>query len=113
VCIHKNHQFRVRFPADLVDPDFASLQIASSYGKTYFLAHAKKTTGIASINQTVLGNLPLRVPALAEQQTIAGRLKAQLAQAQAMRAAAEAQLSEIELLPARLLAQAFAEPASA
>jgi len=110
VCIHQNHLFRVRLSVGRCDPDFAALQIASPYGKAYFFARAKKTTGIASINQTVLGNFPLMLPPLDEQRALVHRLTAQLAQAQAMREAAEAQLREVEALPARLLAQAFAEP---
>jgi len=108
--IHQNHLFRVRLSVGRCDPDFAALQIASPYGKAYFFARAKKTTGIASINQTVLGNFPLMLPPLDEQRALVQRLTAQLAQAQAMREAAEAQLREVEALPARLLAQAFAEP---
>jgi type I restriction enzyme S subunit len=107
VCIHQNHIFRVRFPADQYDPDFVALQVSSPYGKAYFLAHAKKTTGIASINQHVLGAFPLLSPSLAEQQAIANALKAQIATAEEARQAAQAQLHEIERLPGRLLAHIF------
>jgi hypothetical protein len=41
-------------------PKFASYQIASPRGKSYFLAHAKQTTGIATINQKVLAGLPFK-----------------------------------------------------
>jgi type I restriction enzyme S subunit len=71
LCIHQNHIFRVRLPADRYDADFVSFQIGSPYGKAYFLAHAKKTTGIASINQRVLGAFPLVSPPIAEQHRIA------------------------------------------
>lgn len=107
ICIHQNHIFRVRFPADRYDPNFVALQVRSPYGKAYFLAHAKKTTGIASINQQVLGAFPLLSPPLAEQQAFASALKAQLAAVEEARQAAQAQLYEIEQLPSRLLAQVF------
>jgi type I restriction enzyme, S subunit len=94
LCIHQNHIFRVRLPSDCYDSDFVSLQIGSAYGKSYFLAHAKKTTGIATINQRVLGDFPLLSPPLAEQRRIATRLKGQLSTADRARASAQAQLDE-------------------
>ena len=107
LCIHQNHIFRVRLPADSYDPDYVSFQIASPYGKAYFLVHAKKTTGIASKNQRVLGAFPLMSPPLSEQRRIAADLKDQLAEVEAARQAARAQLREIDGLPGRLLAEAF------
>lgn len=109
VCIHQNHIFRVRLPSDLYDTDFVSLQVGSSYGKAYFLAHAKKTTGIASINQQVLGSFPLLSPHLTEQRQIAARLKAQLAEVEKARQAAQAQLRDIRLLRSRMLKEFFSE----
>lgn len=109
LCIHQNHIFRVRLPEDRYDPDFVSLQVGSGYGKAYFFAHAKKTTGIASINQQVLGSFPLLSPPLPEQQRIARALRERLAAVEEARRAAQAQLDEIRQLPARLLAQAFSQ----
>ncbi len=109
VCIHQNHIFRVRFPADRYDPDFVAFQVGSGYGKAYFFAHAKKTTGIASINQQVLGSFPLMTPPLSEQQRIAEQLRINLKATEELLVSARAQLAEIERLPARLLAQAFGD----
>lgn len=109
VCIHQNHIFRVRLPQDRYDPDYVSFQIGSPYGKAYFFAHAKKTTGIASINQRVLGAFPLISPPLKVQREITAYLKAQLAEVDMARQAAEKQLNEIEALPGRILAQAFTQ----
>ena len=107
LCLHQNHIFRVRFPHDRYDPDYVSFQIGSPYGKAYFLAHAKKTTGIASINQRVLGAFPLISPPIDEQRRVAARLKAELADVESARRAALTQLRDIDALPARLLARAF------
>jgi type I restriction enzyme S subunit len=79
-CIHQNHIFRVRLDRSIADPDFTSFQIGSPYGKAYFLRHAKQTTGIACINQRVLGAFPLMLPAIAEQRRIAGALLKSLEQ---------------------------------
>jgi type I restriction enzyme S subunit len=112
VCIHQNHIFRVRLPADQYDPDFVAFQVGSGYGKAYFFAHAKKTTGIASINQQVLGSFPLMTPPLDEQQRIAEQLRTSLRATEELLISAKAQLAEIERLPSRLLAQAFGEAAA-
>ncbi len=74
LCIHQNHIFRVRLPSDRYDPDFVSFQMAAPYGKEYFFARAKKTTGIATINQQVLKAFPLISPPLDEQRQISRRL---------------------------------------
>ncbi len=103
LCIHQNHIFRVRLPEDRYDPDYVSFQMGSPYGKAYFLAHAKKTTGIASINQRVLGAFPLVSPGLDKQRRIAARLKVQLAELETARQAARTQEQEIEVLRSRLL----------
>lgn len=107
ICIHQNHIFRVRLNADLYDPDFVSLQVGSPYGKAYFFTHAKKTTGIASINQQVLGSFPLLTPPLCEQHQIVARVKAQLAEVETARRAARTQLDDLSLLSQKILAQAF------
>jgi type I restriction enzyme S subunit len=106
-CIHQNHIFRVRFDPDRFCPKFLSAQLASPYGKSYFLAHAKQTTGIATINQKVLAAFPLMVPPLAEQQRIASVLEDRLASVERMRLALMDQLAAINKLPAGYLRQAF------
>jgi type I restriction enzyme S subunit len=107
-CIHQNHIFRVRFDLTTVSPKFMSAQMASTYGKAYFLAHAKQTTGIATINQKVLGNFPLMMPPLDTQQHVAATLNEQMASAERARKAIEEELDNINKLPAALLHRAFA-----
>lgn len=110
LCIHQNHIFRVRLPEDSYDPDFVALQVGSEYGKSYFLAHAKKTTGIASINQQVLGAFPLLSPPLPEQRAIAAALKAQLATIEEARQAAKVQLQELTHLANAIIRETLAHP---
>jgi len=107
LCIHQNHIFRVRLAKDRYDPDFVSFQIGSPYGKAYFLAHAKKTTGIVSINQRVLGAFPLISPPLDEQRQIATRLRAQLAELDTARQAAQVQWEEGQVLKIKALEAVF------
>lgn len=108
LCIHQNHIFRVRLPEDRYDPDFVSFQIASPYGKAYFLKHAKKTTGIASINQRVLGAFPLLSPRIDEQRHIAARLRDQLIEVESARQSARRQCEGIEALLSAVYRDAFA-----
>ncbi|MDP2858113.1 MAG: restriction endonuclease subunit S [Bacillota bacterium] len=107
-CIHQNHIFRVRFPQDQLLPEFVSAQIGSSYGKAYFLRHAKQTTGIATINQKVLKAFPLIVPPMEEQRRIVGDLNAQLTRAGNLREALLNEMDALNVFPAALLRRAFA-----
>jgi type I restriction enzyme S subunit len=106
-CIHQNHIFRVRFRLDELLPPFVSAQIGSQYGKAYFLAHAKQTTGIATINQKVLAGFPLMVPPLAEQQHVAAILSDHMEGVERLHKSLEAQFDAINKLPEALLRRAF------
>ncbi len=106
-CIHQNHIFRVRFDFNEFCPEFISAQLGSLYGKAYFFAHAKQTTGIATINQQVISNFPLMIPPLSEQKQIAATFSEQMAEVEKLRKSLEEQLDAINKLPAAFLRQAF------
>jgi type I restriction enzyme S subunit len=106
-CIHQNHIFRVRFPSDSYLPEFIAAQIGSTYGKDYFFAHAKKTTGIATINQKVLKSFPVLSPPIEIQKIVMDALNSRLDEAGKIIQSATQQLSDINLLPQKILAQAF------
>ena len=61
-----------------------------------------------NISQTVIRNLAIPVVPINAQRRIVARLKAQLAEVDALRAALEQQLRDVQALPQRLLAAAFA-----
>ncbi|NNN44921.1 MULTISPECIES: restriction endonuclease subunit S [unclassified Vibrio] len=62
-CIHQNHIFSVRIKdLNKVRPEFLSALIASQRGKQYFLKVGKQTTGIATINKTVLSEFEPFIP---------------------------------------------------
>lgn len=63
-CIHQNHVFRVRLTSARLHPVYLNWLVGSRRGKQYFLAAAKQTTGIASINMRQLKNFPLLIPPL-------------------------------------------------
>jgi type I restriction enzyme S subunit len=106
-CIHQNHIFRVRFDLNEFLPQFISAQIGSPYGKAYFLTHAKRTTGIATINRQVLAGFPLMVPSIDEQKRITITLTEQLAEVERLQQSLKFQLDAINKLPATLLRRAF------
>ncbi|WP_231749606.1 restriction endonuclease subunit S [Tautonia plasticadhaerens] len=106
-CIHQNHIFRIRFDPSRFCHRFVAAQIASPYGKAYFLAHAKQTTGIATINQKVLSAFPLMVPPVREQKRIALMLDARRTEAERVHSALADRLKAIERLPASILSRAF------
>ncbi|MBY7973013.1 restriction endonuclease subunit S [Vibrio fluvialis] len=64
-CIHQNHIFSIRIENHhFVHPHFLSAQISSQRGKLYFLKVGKQTTGIATINKTVLRDFVVFIPPL-------------------------------------------------
>ncbi|MFQ3665276.1 MAG: hypothetical protein SNJ79_04455, partial [Sphingomonadaceae bacterium] len=70
LCLHQNHVFRVRMgPA--IHPHYARAFMQSEAARSYFLRVVKRTTEIASINKTQLGQLPVWVPPLALQTAFA------------------------------------------
>jgi type I restriction enzyme S subunit len=62
-----------------------------------------------NISQTVIRDLEIPFPKISEQRQIAARLKAQLAEVETARQAAQVQLSDARLLSARMLKAFFAE----
>jgi len=68
-CLHQNHVFAVRINRK-VRPEYVSLITGVSYARRYFTTTANKTTNLASTNKNKLGNLPLLVPPLDEQDAI-------------------------------------------
>ena len=105
--IHQNRIFRVRFNLANFAPAFVAFQFGSPYGKAYFLAHAKQTTGIATINRTVLSKFPLLVPPLAEQRAVSAKLEAEQMEAASLTRTLTEKLTAIDHLPAALLREAF------
>lgn len=73
--VHQNHVFAVRADQRVILPHYLGYLIQSSYAKSYFLTVAHRTTNLASINSTKLGDFPVPVPTLAEQQRIVDVLR--------------------------------------
>jgi type I restriction enzyme S subunit len=69
-CLHQNHVFAIRPKIQMANPKFISFVMESSHGRKYFTNTANKTTNLASTNSTKLGNFPIPVPPLWEQEII-------------------------------------------
>lgn len=107
--LFNDHLIRVRLKAGL-DPEFARICVGLPAARAVIEEAASTSAGQLTISQQVLDALPIPHIAIEEQRRIVTRLKAQLAEVETVRRAAAAQLAEIERLPQRLLAQAFASP---
>lgn len=94
-------------PNDTWDTHFLHHWLMASYEDLRNLSDGRGGNQ-ANLNGALLNALAIPAPGIDEQRRIAARLKAQLAEADAIHQAAAAQLAEIERLPQRLLAQAFA-----
>jgi type I restriction enzyme S subunit len=109
--IFNDHLIRVRLGPG-IDAEYARFCAGAPSVRARIEEAASTSAGQLTINQEVIAAIDVPDCSLDEQRRIVARLKAQLAEAEAIHQAAAAQLAEIERLPQRLLAQAFAPPAT-
>ena len=69
-CLHQNHIFAVRCYRHKLMPMFLTYLTAAKYGRDYFEATGKKTTNLACTNATKVGEFPIQLPPVAEQEAI-------------------------------------------
>ena len=105
-CMHQNHVFAVRPDASLLNPAFLVALMGSSRGRNYFYVTAKQTTNLAATNRNTLGNFPIRLPGVAEQQTIVNELDQRSAATNAVIAQTRRQIDTINEYRTRLIADA-------
>lgn len=105
-CSFQNHVFRVRLFSKSDQPKYISWW-GNSRGIEYFLRQGKQTTNLASINKTMLGNLPVSLPPPEEQQEIVRRVETLFAFADHLEARYTAAHTQVENMTPSLLAKAF------
>ena len=106
-CIHQNHIYRARLYYASVSSDYISLATKSDYARAYFLENANQTVNLASINLTSLGNVPLAIPPLAEQQEIVNRVQTLFKTADRIEQRYQKARTYIDQLTQSILAKAF------
>jgi len=77
-CIHQNHIFRARLTSNDFDPSYVSYYSRTKAAKKYFYENGKQTTNLASINITILSNLPIPVRPIEDQLKIVDTIDSHL-----------------------------------
>jgi type I restriction enzyme S subunit len=94
-CLHQNHIFAVRCFLHKLKPMFLAYVTAAKYGRDYFEATGKKTTNLACTNATKVGEFPIPLPGLAEQESICAYLNQKLGEVKNIVTGIEDQLSTL------------------
>jgi len=91
-CLHQNHIFAVRCFRHKLEPMFLAYVTAAKYGRDYFEATGKKTTNLACTNATKVGEFPIPLPPLTEQEAICAYLDEKLGELNGIVASIESQI---------------------
>lgn len=106
ICIHQNHIFRARLNDELALSKYVSWY-GNSQGLNYFLHSGVQVVNLANINKTILGNLPIAIPPLKEQQEIVLRVERLFGSADKIEERLAQTRKRVERLESALLAKAF------
>ena len=93
-------------PNESLDPYYLQLWLRHSYGTLRALSESRGGNQ-SNLNAEMLNAFEIPLLPLEEQRALASRLRAAIAEAESMQRLLAAKLSDIELLPSRILAQAF------
>ncbi len=94
-CLHQNHIFAVRCFLHKLKPMFLAYVTAAKYGRDYFEATGKKTTNLACTNATKVGEFPIPLPLLAEQEAICAYLEKKLGEVKSITTGIETQIATL------------------
>lgn len=105
--VYSNHFTRLRTVRDALLPEILANWLNQQWQQGVFATICNSWIGQSAVKADKLLNLEIPLPPLHEQRRIAAILKAQMAAVEKARAAAEAELTAINALPAALLRRAF------
>jgi type I restriction enzyme S subunit len=94
-CLHQNHIFAVRCFLHKLKPMFLAYVTAAKYGRDYFEATGKKTTNLACTNATKVGEFPIPLPPLSEQEAICVHLDEKLSELKHLVGGIETQIATL------------------
>lgn len=94
-CLHQNHIFAVRCFLHKIKPMFLAYVTAAKYGRDYFEATGKKTTNLACTNATKVGEFPIPLPRLTEQDAICAYLEKKLGEVKSTVTSIETQIATL------------------
>ena len=106
-CIHQNHIFRARVSKEFFNPKYVALFSQTQVAKQYFFKRGKQTTNLASINLTVLSNLPLPLIPKIEQNQVISVLETHLSSIDYLNQTIEQALARATALRQAILKRAF------
>ena len=106
-CIHQNHIFRARPLSKEIDSKYIAYFSQTRIAKNYFFKHGKQTTNLASINLTILSNLPVPICSFKEQNNIVQEIESRLSVADKMDESITQSLQQTEALRQSILKKAF------
>lgn len=61
-CLHQNHILRIRINTDILTPNYIAGYLNSLRGRTYMLRYGKTSSGLNTINSTVLSDMTIVCP---------------------------------------------------
>lgn len=76
--LHQNHIFAVR-PSEALDSEFLIYWLDGPVARRYFRTTARQTTNLAGTNKWILGNLPVPLPPIEDQERRVALLDEQIA----------------------------------
>ena len=79
-CVHQNHLIRARVDKAKVVPEFAAFWFNSGAGRAHFFEEGKTTSGLGTINSTVVKSAPIPLPPVDVQKDLVAEFEAALAQ---------------------------------
>ena len=94
-CLHQNHIFALRCFRHKLLPMFLTYVTASRYGRDYFEATGTRTTNLASTNSTKVGEFPIPLPTVKEQERLVEYLDARLDQLRSTQSVIESQIDTL------------------
>lgn len=94
-CLHQNHVFAIRCRKWKLRPHFLAYVSAAQYGRDYFEATGKKTTNLAATNSTKVGQFPIPLPPVNEQDDLIAYLDRESERARELRLLLEQQIDTL------------------